>query len=147
MTAFEEGLKAVLLRHYRHPRGTPVETLEGSGCISRRNRTCGDRVTFRVRVRGETIEALDYAVEGCAVTSGLASILSEALPGRTVAESSDVMRQLRDSIQGEREETPDRAALFGDLAAALAVRDLTSRRECATIVLDAACAVLDRTGE
>ncbi len=136
-----EGLKAVLLRHYREPQGSPVDGLAGPECAVRRNRTCGDRVTVRAVVEEGVLRRLEYAAEGCAVTMGLASVLSEDLPGRPVGEVGLLLEELLEAVMGggagngsDGGELCERAGAAG---AALVVRDLPSRRECAGIVLEA----------
>jgi nitrogen fixation NifU-like protein len=76
-----------ILDHYRNPRNygsleDPTFSHEGH------NTSCGDDIEMDVALAddGETIEAVAFAGEGCAISTAAASMLSEELPGMTLAD-------------------------------------------------------------
>ena len=82
-----------LLDHYRHPRNRGhLEPFGSSGSegqilvAEEYNPLCGDRVTLEARVEGGRIVAVRFDGRGCALCLGAASILTEAIEGRTLAE-------------------------------------------------------------
>jgi nitrogen fixation NifU-like protein len=82
-----------LLDHYQHPRNRGrLEPLDASGSLGQvlaaeeYNPLCGDRVTLEARVEGGRIVAVRFDGRGCALCLGAASILTEAIEGRTLAE-------------------------------------------------------------
>ena len=83
-----------ILDHYRNPRRygdlSPL-TFSHTG----ENASCGDELTFDVRLAndGETIEAVSFRGDGCAISLASASMLAEQLPGMTL---EDVRKLDRD---------------------------------------------------
>ena len=78
------GLEGVL-EHYRNPRNygaiaDPDATAEDL------NELCGDRVRFQVKLEGTTVRQVGFVGDGCAIMVASASILTELVTGRTVAE-------------------------------------------------------------
>ena len=76
-----------ILDHYKNPRNygdleTPTFSHGGH------NPSCGDELEFDVKLAedGETIEAVAFTGDGCAISQASASMLSERLPGMTLAE-------------------------------------------------------------
>ena len=81
----------VILDHYRNPRKwghLSRVTFSHTG----ENSTCGDELTFDLRLAedGETIEAVAFTGEGCAISIASASLLAEELPGMTLSEVRDL---------------------------------------------------------
>jgi nitrogen fixation NifU-like protein len=76
-----------ILDHYKNPRnygelGSPTFTHGGH------NPSCGDELEFDVELGadGETIEAVAFHGDGCAISQASASMLSQRLPGMTLEE-------------------------------------------------------------
>ncbi|MGF1530913.1 MAG: iron-sulfur cluster assembly scaffold protein [Puniceicoccaceae bacterium] len=138
MNDFIGSFRDLLLRHFRSPEGDPLPDGAGWGEVEKRNRTCGDRVGFSAILEGDRVERLLYRVEGCAVTTGLASIVSKGARGKEVETMLAQLGELADGLRSEGESEPMPSPdPYGELGAALAVRDLPSRRNCALIVLEA----------
>ena len=80
-----------ILDHFRHPRnaGTldrPTATFEDN------NPLCGDRIRMDVSVADDRVADIRFAGRGCAISQASASLLTEAVKGKTVAE----VRQMSD---------------------------------------------------
>jgi nitrogen fixation NifU-like protein len=76
-----------ILDHYKNPRNygslsDPTFSHRGH------NPSCGDELEFDVVLdeAGETIESVAFEGEGCAISQAAASLLSERLPGMSLAE-------------------------------------------------------------
>ena len=84
----------VILDHYRNPRRwgclSPV-TFSHTG----ENASCGDKLTFDLRLAedGETIEAVAFTGDGCAISIASASLLAEELPGMTLSKVRNLDRE------------------------------------------------------
>ena len=81
----------VILDHYRNPRRwgrLSSVTFSHTGA----NSSCGDELTFDLRLAEdcETIEAVAFTGEGCAISIASASLLAEELPGMTLSEVRDL---------------------------------------------------------
>lgn len=74
-----------VLDHYRHPRN---KTTLDDASVTReeKNWSCGDALALSLKIEGQTITEIGWAGEGCAVSQAAMSILSESLPGRTLAD-------------------------------------------------------------
>lgn len=88
----------LILDHYRNPRN--FGTLDQpTFSAEEENTSCGDRIRMDVTVNGDGSEAvvagIRFSGEGCAISQASASLLTERVKGRTVAE---VMQMSGDSI-------------------------------------------------
>ena len=76
-----------ILDHYRHPRN--AGTLENpDATFEDNNPLCGDRIRMDVRIADDRIEDVRFNGRGCAISQASASLLTEAVKGKTVAEVS-----------------------------------------------------------
>ena len=80
-----------ILDHYKNPRNygemdDPTFTHVGE------NPSCGDTIRVDVRLAddGETIEAVSFSGDGCAISQASASMLTDELRGRTLAELDEM---------------------------------------------------------
>jgi nitrogen fixation NifU-like protein len=85
--------QAQILDHYKHPRnrgGLDAATHEASES----NPLCGDAISMALRVDGaERIVDVRFDGEGCAISVASASILTEYLKGKTLAEARTLDRE------------------------------------------------------
>jgi nitrogen fixation NifU-like protein len=82
-----------LLDHYRHPRNKghldvpkPSSFSEHVLAAEEYNPLCGDRVTIEARVEAGQLVEVRWDGRGCALCLGAASILTEVVQGRRLAE-------------------------------------------------------------
>ncbi|MBC7169731.1 SUF system NifU family Fe-S cluster assembly protein [Candidatus Bipolaricaulota bacterium] len=81
MTGYEE----IILDHWRHPRNKG-RLPDATGSAVEANPLCGDVVRIEVKVEGEVLAAARFTGEGCAISLASASILTELVEGKPVAE-------------------------------------------------------------
>jgi nitrogen fixation NifU-like protein len=81
MTGYEE----VILDHWRRPRHKG-RLPDATGSAIEANPLCGDVVRLEVRVEGGTIADARFSGEGCAISQAAASLLTELIVGKPVAE-------------------------------------------------------------
>jgi len=130
--SLRELYQEVILDHSRHPRHFgPLDhaTHTGEG----HNPLCGDRVKVHLSVDGEgRIKDIKFEGRGCAISQASASLMTDMLAGRTVAEAETLMSGFLHLVKGE-----DASALAGDDAERLAVMAGVSafpmRVKCATL--------------
>lgn len=132
----------VILDHNRRPRNFgPLadanRTAEGH------NPLCGDRVTVYARVEGGRIQDLSFQGSGCAISTASASLMTEALKGKTVAEARHLFEGFHDLVTKGTEMD---AASLGKLAALAGVREFPIRVKCATLAWHALQAAMDEQG-
>jgi nitrogen fixation protein NifU and related proteins len=74
-----------ILDHYESP--YHKGRLEGATCAhSDRNPICGDQVMLQLRLDGDKVSECYFDGKGCAISQAAASILCEAVEGKTLTE-------------------------------------------------------------
>ncbi|HVH29932.1 MAG TPA: SUF system NifU family Fe-S cluster assembly protein [Vicinamibacterales bacterium] len=118
----------VILDHNRRPRNFRV--LEDGGKAEGSNPLCGDRLTVYLRVASETIQDAAFQGYGCAIAIASASLMTESVKGKTLAEAEALFEQLLQMITA-----PAEAPLgdLGGLSALAGVRQFPVRVKCATL--------------
>ena len=95
-----------ILDHYRHPRN--AGTLDQpSATAEDNNPLCGDRIRMDVRIEGDRVSDVRFDGRGCAISQASASLLTESVKGKTVAEveqlsDDDVLENLGIPISAAR---------------------------------------------
>ncbi len=120
----------VIVDHNRHPRNfgrlDPADALADGY-----NALCGDRLTLYVKLDGERIRETKFEGSGCAISVASASLLTEAVKGKSRAE----VRELFDHVHAlltQQDASVDSARL-GKLAALGGVREFPARVKCASL--------------
>jgi nitrogen fixation NifU-like protein len=127
MSGLSELYQEVILDHNRKPRNFRVidpatATQEGY------NPLCGDRLTLYLTVRDGVIADVAFQGSGCAISKASASLMTEAVKGRTVDEA----RRLFDAFHQMITSTPGSPLPeLGKLGVLAGVRDFPTRVKCA----------------
>jgi nitrogen fixation protein NifU and related proteins len=124
----------IILDHGRHPRNfraieEPTHKAQGH------NPLCGDRVTVYLDLRSERIEDVSFEGRGCAISTAAASLMTEVLKGKTVAEARALFAHFRARVTGG-EEVPlaePLAAEMDRLEPLTGVKAYPARVKCATL--------------
>ena len=124
-----ELYQEIILDHYRHPRGRgelepPKITQEGF------NPSCGDEVILDLRIEDGRICDIRFHGRGCSISQASASMMTEAIKGKTLAEARELIQQVIAMVKGETEGDPD---ALGDIVALAGVRHFPVRVKCATL--------------
>ncbi len=83
---------AQVLDHFEHPRNAgEVTNPDASAQIE--NPACGDVLKLTVRVRDGRVEDIRFLSQGCVSAMACASLLTELVRGRTVAEARHLRRE------------------------------------------------------
>ena len=81
-----------VLDHFQHPRnGGVVANPDASAQIE--NPACGDVLKLTLKITGGRIEEIRFMAQGCVPTIACASLLTELLRGRTIAEARQLRRE------------------------------------------------------
>ena len=142
-TDLQDLYQEIILDHSRSPRNSGA--LEGAtGEAHGNNPLCGDRVTVRVRVEDGSVADVRFEARGCAISIASASMMTEALKGRTVSDASGASaRFVAGLTSGDAVEDDG----LGELAALSGVRKFPTRVKCATLAWHAFGAALDGGGD
>ena len=129
MTDLRDLYQEVILDHSKHPRnfGEPEEfTCKADG----HNPLCGDRLTVFLTVENGVVEDVSFQGAGCAISTAAASMMSEALKGKTEAEAEEAFARFHEMLTGDSDKPP---ADIGKLAVFSGVREFPIRVKCATL--------------
>ena len=123
--------QSVILDHHKRPRnfhrlGDADHTAEGD------NPLCGDRVRVDLELDGDVIRDIGFVGSGCAISTAAASMMTEALKGKTRAEAEALFERFHGLLTREGEPGEEAPAL-GKLEAFAGVREFPVRVKCATL--------------
>lgn len=129
MSDLNDLYQEVILDHNRRPRNFraldgPSRTQEGY------NPLCGDRLTLYVRLDGTRIAEVTFQGTGCAISKASASLMTEALKGKTVEEARALFERFHTMITSSPDEP---AADLGKLSVLSGVREYPTRIKCASL--------------
>lgn len=125
-----ELYKDVIVDHNRSPRNfrkipDADRTQEGF------NPLCGDKLTVYLKLEGERINDLSFEGSGCAISVASASLMSQQLKGKTVAEAERLFDRMHALLT--RDEPDTDLESLGKLVALSGVREYPSRVKCASL--------------
>jgi nitrogen fixation NifU-like protein len=127
----DELYQEIILDHWRHPRGRGLR--EPYGAESRQvNPTCGDEVTLRVRLAGETVADVSYEGLGCSISQAAASVLYELVNGKPLAEAMSRHEAFTELMGARGQLEPDEEQLE-DAVAFAGVARYPARVKCALL--------------
>jgi nitrogen fixation NifU-like protein len=132
----------VILDHNRRPRN--FRALEGGRKAEGFNPLCGDRLTVYVRVDDGVIVDAGFQGSGCAISKASASLMTEAVKGKTAAEAIALLGRFQEMITGRPDSPVDQ---LGKLAALAGVRQFPVRVKCASLAWHTLHAALRATDE
>ena len=119
----------VILDHNKSPRNRGrLEPADAQA--DGHNPLCGDRLTVSVRLDGDRIQDLRFDGQGCAISVASASLMTEAVKGRTRADIAHLYGVVHDLLT--RADAPAPPEL-GKLAALSGVREFPVRVKCASL--------------
>lgn len=142
MVDLDDIYSEVILEHNKHPRnrGRVENATHESHCD---NPVCGDKIDLSLRVRNGRIEDVRFLGEGCAISQSSASIMTQMIKGKPVAEAEALGEEFRQMLlEGDYEPN---AAKLGDLIALQGVKKLHARVKCAVCAWHALRAALTGT--
>lgn len=120
--------RQVILDHSSHPHhhGTLGED---SQKVELHNPTCGDIITLEVQLKDDIIEKIAFSGHGCSISTASASMMTDAVIGKTLKEASELSELFSDLVQGkdvDAEPLQDGSMLGG-------VAKFPARIKCATL--------------
>lgn len=132
--SLEDLYREVILDHYRNPRHRgslehPDAHAEGQ------NPLCGDEIALDLALEGDRVTDVRISGRGCSISQASASMMAEAVAGKTLAEIADLthrfraMMEIEEGEAGLDESRP--GAVLGDLEALRGVRRFPVRIKCA----------------
>lgn len=129
MSELQDLYQEVILDHNRRPRNfrelpPPARRAEGF------NPLCGDRLTLYLEVDGDRIRDVSFQGSGCAISKASASLMTDALKGKTLAEAEQLFERFHDMVTSSSDTPPPDV---GKLAVLAGVREFPTRVKCASL--------------
>ncbi len=120
----------VILDHSKHPRHKHKMT-SCQFCQEGKNPLCGDQITVFCSLDANRLLTVSFEGSGCSISQASASMMCEALQGKTVHEVKPMLKSAEDIYSGRAQ--LDDADLENDLEALSGVGKFPVRIKCAAL--------------
>ncbi|MEX0756327.1 MAG: SUF system NifU family Fe-S cluster assembly protein [Acidimicrobiia bacterium] len=135
--SLEELYREVILDHYRNPRNRSA--LESADAAADGvNPLCGDEIHLELAFDDDVVSAVSITGQGCSISQSSASMMSEAIKGKSRAEIEALTTKFRSMMDLESNgefsiDTDQPGSVLGDLEALQGVRNYPVRIKCANL--------------
>jgi len=145
MSDLRELYQELIIDHSKRPRNFKVlETanrkLEGY------NPLCGDKITLFLELEHDRVKSVSFQGSGCAISTASASVMTESVKGKTLAEVEALFEVFHQMVMGKPPAAGNVPEL-GKLAVFSGVSEFPARVKCATLAWHTLHAALQGTGE
>ena len=141
--ALDEIYKETILDHYKNPRNKRELPGAELSC-SRNNPLCGDEITVFVHEEDGKVAGVTFLGQGCSISQSSASMMTEAMNGKSVEDAERLIGDFRGMMAGDAEPDEDE---FGELVALKGVVKYPIRVKCAVLAWDVLQEALAGAGE
>jgi nitrogen fixation NifU-like protein len=124
----------VILEHNRRPRN--YGAMEGADrVVESHNPLCGDALTLWVKLDEDRVVSATFQGSGCAISRASASLMTEAVKGKTRSEAEELFTTFHDLVTGKLNVDGDASAKqrLGSLRALGGVSRFPIRVKCASM--------------
>lgn len=123
--------RRVIMDHYKTPRNRG--TFEGEAVtIDLNNPTCGDKIQLQMQIEDGKVKAAKFTGEGCSISLSSASMMTDAVKGKTLDEALEMAEKFSGLMKGEPVEFE-----YEDIEALSGVNKFPARIKCATLAWNA----------
>lgn len=144
MIDLRELYQEVILDHNKHPRNRGMLE-DATSTAEGHNPLCGDEVRVYLHVEDGCVTDVSFDGQGCAISTASASLMTEAVKGKTLEEAEATFREFQSMVTETGEVTP--RPELGDLEVLAGVREYPVRIKCATLPWHALAAALKGGGD
>ncbi|HSI71700.1 MAG TPA: SUF system NifU family Fe-S cluster assembly protein [Fimbriimonas sp.] len=134
-----ELYQEVILDHNRRPRNKG-RLEEPTGHAEGYNPLCGDMVSLTLLTENGRVKDIAFDGQGCAISTASASLMTEAVKGKTVEEAETLFREFQDMVTETGQATDHD---LGELEVFAGVREYPVRIKCAILPWHALHAALN----
>ena len=118
----------VILDHSKRPRNQGI--VAGANCTAEGyNPLCGDKIKLFVNYEDGVVKDIGFQGSGCAIATASASLMTEALKGKTRVQAEAMIERFHDLLTKETKPGEE----LGKLAVFSGVREFPVRVKCATL--------------
>jgi nitrogen fixation NifU-like protein len=131
MSELSELYQQVILDHNKKPRN--FQKLEGANRTAEGfNPLCGDQLTVYLLMDECAVREVSFVGSGCAISKASASMMTQAVKGKTRDEARALFEEFHRMVTGELDEESEPNHL-GRLKIFAGVRDYPARVKCASL--------------
>ena len=131
MSELSELYQQVILDHNKRPRNFR-EMEDATTTADGFNPLCGDQLKVYMRASEGTVEEVSFVGTGCAISKASASMMTQALAGKSREEAQTLFDEFHRMVTGELDEEAEENHL-GRLKIFAGVRDYPARVKCASL--------------
>lgn len=132
--SLESLYQEIIMEHFKAPRNRgEIATPDVS--ISMNNPFCGDDITLHVSLKDGKVADVKFRGRGCAISQASASLMTEILKGKPMAEAMSSAALFKKMMRGETKK--HEADPLGDIVALEGVRKFPVRVKCALLAWSA----------
>ena len=149
MPGLEDLYREIILDHYRSPRNRGELPVPPARHAEGHNPLCGDEITVFLDVQNvdgvDVVGDVKVSGQGCSISQSSASMMSQAVKGKPVAEVRALVRKFKGmmSIEVDDADPSDADVPLGDLEALQGVVKFPVRIKCATLAWNTLIQALD----
>ena len=129
MSDLNDLYQEVILDHNRRPRNFHA-IADASHKAEGYNPLCGDRLTLYLKVDGGIVTDVSFEGAGCAISKASASLMTDAVKGKSVAEARALFERFHRMVTTPPEQPVED---LGKLSAFAGVREFPVRVKCASL--------------
>lgn len=145
MSDLRELYQELIIDHCKRPRNFRV--LEGANRSSEGyNPLCGDKVTVFLELEDDRVKNISFQGSGCAISTASASVMTESLKGKTLAEAEVLFDIFHNLVTG-KPPAGGNAPELGKLAVFSGVSEFPARVKCAALAWHTLHAALQGQGD
>jgi nitrogen fixation NifU-like protein len=131
MSDLRDLYQEVILDHNKRPHNFgPLA--DATATADGHNPLCGDRLRLYLRLEGDRIADVSFEGSGCAISKASASLMTDAVKGKNVAEAGHLFDRVRAMLTSDTDASIDDEEL-GSLAVLSGVREFPMRVKCASL--------------
>ncbi|MEK7466699.1 MAG: Fe-S cluster assembly sulfur transfer protein SufU [Planctomycetota bacterium] len=132
--SLESLYQEIIMEHFKAPRNRgEIATPDVS--ISMNNPFCGDDITLHLALKDGKVSDVKFRGRGCAISQASASLMTEILKGKPMAEAMSSASLFKKMMRGETKK--HEADPLGDIVALEGVRKFPVRVKCALLAWSA----------
>lgn len=124
--------RRVIMDHYKNPRNRG-QLEDGAISVDLNNPSCGDKISLQMQVEDGIVQSARFTGEGCSISMSSASMMTEAIKGKTFAEAVEMAERFSSMMKGEPNEFDE----YEDIEALSGVSKFPARIKCATLAWNA----------
>jgi nitrogen fixation NifU-like protein len=131
MSELSDLYQEVILEHNKNPRNFR-EIADADQYADGKNPLCGDALRVYVSLDGDTVTDVAFKGSGCAISKASASMMTQAVKGKTKAEAESIFDEFHKMVTGELDIETDENDL-GKLKIFAGVLEFPARVKCASL--------------